>query len=245
MERARRWLALARIDARNVGRDPLLRWIALYPILVALLLRWGVPALTDRLVLRYHWDLAPYYLLLASFLLTLMPLLTGMVVGFLLLDQKDDQTLDALQVTPLTLGGYLLYRLTVPLLLSFAMTLLLFPLAGLARVAPAPLILISLAGAPLAPIFALFLASLARNKVQGFALMKAAGLLFLPPVIAYFVPDPWQPIFGLVPTYWSAKACWLAASGDNAWSLPLLAGGLYQGMLLTALLRRFQRVLHG
>jgi fluoroquinolone transport system permease protein len=244
MERARRWRALARIDARNVGRDPLLRWIALYPLLLAVLLRWGLPALAERLALRYHWDLASYYPLLASFLVTLMPFLTGMVIGFLLLDQKDDQTLAALQVTPLTLDGYLLYRLTVPLLLSFAMTLLLVPLAGMRPVAPAPSVLIALTGAPLAPIVALFLASFARNKVQGFALMKGAGFLFLPPVIAYFVPGPWQPLFGLVPTYWPAKAWWLAAQGDAAWAVPLLAGTLYQALLLLALLRRFRRVMY-
>jgi fluoroquinolone transport system permease protein len=45
-----------------------------------------------------------------SFLVVVMPALVGMVIGFLLLDQRDDQTLAALQVTPLTLNGYLIYR---------------------------------------------------------------------------------------------------------------------------------------
>jgi fluoroquinolone transport system permease protein len=35
-----------------------------------------------------------------SFVLLMTPMLAGIVVGFLLLDQRDDQTLTALQVTP-------------------------------------------------------------------------------------------------------------------------------------------------
>ncbi len=121
-------------------------------------------------------------------------------------------------------------------------TLAVFPLAGLVRTGVVPLMLMSLGAAPLAPLFALFLASLAGNKVEGFALMKASGILFLPPVLAYFVPDPLQWAFGVVPTYWQLKAFWLQRSGGAAY-LALLAIGLgYQALLLVLLLRRFRRV---
>jgi fluoroquinolone transport system permease protein len=96
--------ALGPIDAKGVLRDSLLRWLVLYPVLLALLLRWGVPALADRLADRYRFDLTAYYVLVMSFLVELLPILTGMVVGFLLLDQRDDHTLMAWQVTPLTLA---------------------------------------------------------------------------------------------------------------------------------------------
>ena len=42
--------------------------------------------------------------------------MVGTVVGFLLLDQRDDQTMTALLVTPLSLGDYLRYRMTLPML---------------------------------------------------------------------------------------------------------------------------------
>lgn len=234
--------ALGPIDAKGVVRDPLLRWLVAYPVLLALLLRWGVPALADRLARRYGLDLSDYYVLVMSFLVELMPILTGMVVGFLLLDQKDDGTLTALRVTPLTLGGYLAYRITMPMLVSVPMTLAVFPVAGLVRVGLGPLLLMALGAAPLAPIFALFLASFAGNKVEGFALAKVSGLLFLPPVLAYFVPEPWQWAFGVAPTFWPVKAFWLQRSGGAAY-LALLAIGLgYQASLLVLLLRRFRRV---
>ena len=65
--------------------------------------------------------------------------------------------------------------------------------------------LAALAAAPAAPLLALFLAAFARNKVQGFALMKAAGVVIWPPVAAVFVPMPWQLLFGVSPVYWPAR----------------------------------------
>jgi len=43
---ARALRVLGPIDARSVGRDPLLKWVVLYPFLVALALRFGIPPLT-------------------------------------------------------------------------------------------------------------------------------------------------------------------------------------------------------
>jgi fluoroquinolone transport system permease protein len=234
--------ALGPIDAKGVVRDPLLRWLVAYPVLLALLLRWGVPALAGRLLQQYDFDLTAYYVLLMSFLVELLPILTGMVVGFLLLDQKDDGTLAALRVTPLTLGGYLAYRVAMPMLVSVPMTLAVFPIAGLVGVGVGPLLLMALGAAPLAPIFALFLASFAGNKVEGFALMKASGLLFLPPVLAYFVPETWQWAIGAVPTYWPVKAFWVQRSGRATYLGFLLIGLVYEAALLKLLLRRFRRV---
>ena len=97
--------ALGAIDLKNVSRDPLLRWMIFYPLLLAGLIRWGVPSLAARLMAQFQFDLAPYYPLLMSFVLLMTPMLAGLVIGFLLLDQQDDQTLTAIQVTPLTLNG--------------------------------------------------------------------------------------------------------------------------------------------
>lgn len=108
--------ALGPIDTKSVSRDSLLRWMVFYPLLLAGLIRWGVPWLTVRLLMQFQFDLTPYYSLLMSFVLLMTPMLTGMVIGFLLLDQRDDQTLTALQVTPLTLSGYLVYRISLPIL---------------------------------------------------------------------------------------------------------------------------------
>lgn len=167
--------------------------------------------------LEFQFDLTPYYGLIMSFVLLMPPILAGTVVGFLLLDQRDDQTATALQVTPLSTTGYLAYRMTVPTALSLVITCAVLPLAGLVQVGFVTLLLSALSAAFLAPFYALLVAALAANKVQGFAVTKALGVLLVPPTLAYFVAPPWHWAFGIVPLYWPVKLFWLLHSGGQGY----------------------------
>jgi len=236
--------ALGPIDLRSVARDSMLRWLVALPVLMALALRWGVPVAAERVSRQYAIDLLPYYPLIASIIVLVTPMVAGVVIGFLLLDQRDDRTLSALQVTPLTLPGYLAYRLAVPMLVSVVMTVISVPLTGLVRIGPLPLLLVGVAASPLAPAFALLLAAFANNKVQGFAIMKAAGALNWPPIIAWFVPTVWQWVMGVVPTYWPVKLFWLLEAGEGGWWGYLVVGTAYQLLVVTLMLRRFNTVMH-
>lgn len=236
--------ALGPVDVRNVRRDSLLRWFIFLPLLIVLALRFAIPFATQLLWERLSFDLHPYYQLINSFLYLIMPLLVGMILGFLLLDQRDDQTLTALQVTPLSLNGYLIYRISLPLLISLVTTLVMVPLAGLGQVNIAAHLAAALCAAPLAPMFALFNAAFAQNKVQGLAVMKASSVISIPPFVAYFVTSGWQWLFGLVPTYWPAKVYWLLQAGDPLGWLALAAGLVYESLLIAVLLRWFNRVMH-
>jgi fluoroquinolone transport system permease protein len=229
--------ALGPIDAKSVRRDPLLRWLIFYPLLLAALIRWSAPILRLHLITRLNFDLQPYYPLLMSFVVLMTPMLAGTVIGFLLLDQRDDQTLTALQVTPLSLGGYFTYRIAVPTALSFAITIALFPITNLLELSPVELVAVAASSCLIAPLYALFLGTVAQNKVQGFALTKALGVLLVPPLIAYFVRSPWQLLFGLDPLYWPAKFLWSVSSGNHAW-IYWLIGALLHSILLRFLMYR-------
>jgi fluoroquinolone transport system permease protein len=228
----------------SVRRDSLLRWFIFLPLLLVIVFRIAVPIATQLLWERLGFDLRPYYSLIRSFLYLILPLLVGMVLGFLLLDQRDDHTLTALQVTPLSLNGYLAYRISLPLLVALVATLFLVPLTGLGEVNLPAHLAAALCAAPLAPMFALFNAAFAQNKVQGFAVMKASSVICIPPFIAYFVHSGWQWLFGLMPTYWPVKAYWLLRAGDPLGWLALILGLVYQSLLIILLLRWFNAVMH-
>ena len=236
--------ALGPIDLKNVGRDSLMRWMAALPLVLALAFRWGLPPVERWAVERFGVSLDPYQALIASFLVMATPIMYGAVIGFLLLDQKDDRTLTALQVTPLTTAGYLVYRMAIPMALSVVITPVVLQLAGLATLSLPRQLLAAVGAAPLGPGYAVFVAAFARNKVQGFALVKGAGVLNWPPVIAYFVHSDWQWAFGLCPTYWPVKLYWeIDAGGSLVWPV-FLAGMLYFGLLIAWMLRRFDREIH-
>lgn len=233
------------IDAVSVRRDPLLRYMIITPVFLALLVRFGVGAISDMLMQRMGFDLTPYYPAIMSYFIVLMiPFMFGVVIGFLLLDEKDADTLTALQVTPLPLGSYVAYRVTIPTVLSVVMTLIAFPISGLSSLSLPEMVLVALSSALLAPVFALFLGAFAQNKVQGFALLKGLGAILLVPVAGFFVKMPLQLLFGLLPTYWPLKAYWQLDAGQPDFWIYFLIGLIYQGTLLALFLRRFSQVLH-
>ena len=235
--------ALGPIDVKSVGRDSMLRWLIGMPVVFALAFRWGIPGLDSWLGERYGFDLAPYYPLLMSFLVLMVPTLMGSVVGFLLLDERDDHTLSAIQVTPLTVEGYLAYRIAVPMVVSLPVMVASIAIADLVTMEPGLALAAATQAAPVAPLYALFVAAFASNKVQGFALLKGAGILTWPPLIAWFVSSPWQVAFGVDPLYWPVKLFWMLEAGDPGAWLYFLAGLAYQSLMVAMLIRRFKTVI--
>lgn len=236
--------ALGPIDIRGVARDHMLRWMVFIPLITALALRWGVPLLTRRVQATYGFDLVPYYpVLLVYFFVLMCPFVFGVLVGFLLLDEKDDHTLAALAVTPLSLSSYLAYRVTIPVALTMGLMFVIFPLANLSRFHPGIILITAIAAAPLAPMFALYLAAQAANKVQGFALMKLSGVVLFAPVLAYFIHSGWEYALGIVPTYWAMKVYWLLDAGKPGVAPYLVAALLYPTLLTVFFAGRFNRVM--
>lgn len=236
--------ALGPIDLRNVARDEMLRWMMFIPLLIAVVVRYGWPLLVAQLQTSFQFDLEPYRIMIMSYLVIGSPVVFGVVIGFLLLDERDEGSLIALQVTPLTLTNYLVYRLGLPIILTIILLLVSLPLAGIDNFNFGELLLLGLVTAPLAPMLALFLAAFASNKVQGFALMKGGGILFILPFVAYFLDDRWQWLFGLFPTYWPPKLFWLLSENESGVWLVALAGIANQLLWIYLLGRRFNRILH-
>ncbi|MEZ4715260.1 MAG: hypothetical protein R2851_04110 [Caldilineaceae bacterium] len=101
---------------------------------------------------------------------------------------------------------------------------------------------ISLVAALGVPIFTLILATVAGNKVQGFAVMKA-GRLLSGALRGLVYLEPWQGLIGVFPTYWPVKAFWVMLDGGNWWAyvgLGLLVNLVWLGVLL----RRFNKVVY-
>lgn len=235
--------SLGAIDRRSVARDSMLRWMALFTPGLGLLFRFGVPPVAEALDQRFGFDLVRYYPLLMSFLPLAAAGMTGTVVGFLLLDQRDDQTMTALLVTPLSLRDYLQYRMGSVIFVSALFGAAMVATAGLTETTSLQVGVTAIAAAPLAGVYALFLGTFAANKVQGFALAKAVGVVMVPCVVSYFVEGPWQSVFGLVPHYWPMKAFWLFDQGAPGQALAhALIGVAWQAALLMLLMQRFSHI---
>ena len=227
---ARSILAFGLNDSRLILRDSFLRMMAAMIVLIALGLRFGLPPLTgyleglSLLPGALGTEPASHYfpLALAYFSLFDGPLLVGFIFGFVVLDEKEDRTLDAMAVTPVALVDYMLWRSLLSWALGFGVTLAQMLFVGPALEQPGtdaaalpgvlPLInLCALAGLG-APLFMLFLSATASDKVQGFAMAKFIGLGGLLILVGWFLPSPLDWLPALFPPYLVAKAYWLSLS---------------------------------
>lgn len=236
--------AFGRNDLRNVRRDSILLVVVIGPFIYAAVV-WLVPSLTDYAATTHGFDLVPYYPVISSAFQVLGPLmLLGAMCGFLLLEDKDQHTLAALRVTPVPPLAYPLYRAGVTVVLtttSVVATLALSPIfpAGL-LIGTIPIGVVAGLGAVL---IGLLMAAVADNKVEGLAIIRAVGVLvFVIPLIPYFLDIDLRTelLFGILPSYWPAKALWQAMDGGSTWPY-LLVGVVYHVALALPLLRRLGR----
>lgn len=240
--RAGFFMTLVAADLRNVARDGLMATIIVAPVAVALIFRLFVPE-TEALTLL----LAPHLgaasaaelagaapVLLMSLLMAVAPGLVGAVFGLLLVDERDQRTLMALRVMPVSFARYVAARLATPLALSTVMTLAAYPIAGLAPLPFATILMLALVSATSAPMVALGMAALARDKVMALAVMRVINSVLALPVLAYFAMPPMLHLAWLSPAYWQMKALWLA--GDATPFAAELGVALAMNIVLTWLL---------
>ncbi|WP_175073807.1 hypothetical protein [Terribacillus sp. AE2B 122] len=220
-------------DIKNILRDPMLILSIFSPILLILLIRYVMPSI-QRMVQVNLYD---YDIFIMSVTIILCPLMIGVLTGFLLLDERDEELISYYAITPIKRKGYLIYRISIPFCITIAFTCLILLYSGIARLQLWPSITIILITSLQAPIITLFLGVFANNKVEGLALAKMAGLTIIAPVLAYFVSSPLQYISGFLPAFWVTKVYmegtsfgsvyWLYSSAGLLVCL-LLAGILYQ-----------------
>ena len=232
----RRLAALLTADAMNVSRDPMLVFATVLSVLPSIGLWLAKGSIDNAGVAAGIESLSLYFIPLA---LLLPAFLIGWVTGFLLIEDRDDGPLLALDVTPVGKEGFLAYRLVVSASLSVAITImalqLLLPEAALWL----KLLLIVTIPADTA-LSAIILLALARNKVEGLALTKLTNIASIIPFAA-IIPSPLRFLAGIVPTYWIGELLNLPGSQSMpGWSAAalLIATHTVTAVLLLGLLRR-------
>jgi fluoroquinolone transport system permease protein len=232
----RRMASLLAADAMNVSRDPMLIFACVLSLLPSLGLWLGGDAI-DRAgagagINGLSFYFVPLALLLPAFLV-------GWVTGFLLIEDRDDGPLLALDVTPVGKEGFLIYRLTMSAVLVIAITAMAIQL--LLPTAAIWLKLLVLVATPAdAALSAIVLLALARNKVEGLALTKLTNLAAIVPFAAV-IPSPFRLVAGIVPTYWLGELLGLSGkAAAPAWlaAVLLIATHILAGAIVIDLFRR-------
>jgi len=236
-------LRLAINDFKNIVRDRFLVYAAIVlPLMVIvvsrIILHWIAPTLKDTI------PLAGNYSMIFMLCVTMIPLVYGFIVAFLILDERDEHLLTVLRVMPISRNSYLIYRMLFLSIFSFIVMLIFPPLSGLlenTQFSYIQYIPIALLFALLTPFSALMVSSFATNKVQAFAIFKISGTVFMIPLFIFLITDNLKYIFAPIPNFWAFITLKeLITTGTNDY-LHLGIGFVYTIVLIAVLFYIFNK----
>ena len=192
-------------------RDPMMKFMLFYPILFGIIGRYVLPAIADASGFKME-----HYADLIVVILTLFtPQIYGALVGFSILDDRDDHILSAIKVTPLSIHQFLSFRLFTVYLLSFIAAIYVIWFSDIGDFSFGSIVAIALLASLGAPMTGLFINALSQNKIEGFAVMKGSGTILVLPIIALFFFDKKELFFSFAPGFWPAKAISSLVRGEG------------------------------
>jgi len=157
----------------------------------------------------------------------------GAVAGFSLLDDRDDQVIVSIRISPVSVDLYIWFKVLFAYTLALLGGFFIIWYGGAIKLSGLDTLLVAALAAMQTPITAFLVNAFAHNKVEGFVTMKAAGFLLLFPIGGFFFLGAEEWLFAIAPPHWAAKAV------QRAMLEPLIDAGLvsmnlgfYQYLLL-------------
>jgi len=131
------------------------------------------------LTIKTGFDIAPYTSYVLSFVLLMNSGMLGIVTGFMMLDERDGNIAQLLEVTPMGRSGYLINRLLFASLPSIVYCFISFAVFNLVDLPLISIIFLASLSAMYTAIIGLLIYSWADDKVKGLTFAKGLNSLVL------------------------------------------------------------------
>lgn len=196
-----------KIFVQQLTKDGMIVMIAIAPLLIGSIFKWGVPYLETELVNYFDETsiLQDYFIIFDLLLAILTPYLLCFAAAMTMLDEYDSNVINHLCVTPLGKRGYLFSRLVLPLLFSFIISIIVVTFFSITSWQLLTTIAVVLLTSLLSLTVTLIVFSYSNNKIEGLALAKLSGLVMIGIIIPFVIIDNVQYYFSILPSFWIAK----------------------------------------
>lgn len=193
----KKYISIVVADIKNIKRDPTLLLMLWVPFMILFFVRFGVPYISN------WWpEMANYHTLVILFFSLLIAIFPGFIVSFMILDEKDAQLLPAIKVTPVSVSGFLVIRISYIVLLSSLFSFLFLRFNGIVHFSLVKSITLAVLSALNTPVLILLISAFAKNKVEGMTYLKVANITFILPIAGLFIPTAGKYLFAIFPAFW-------------------------------------------
>ena len=255
----KKYLSLMKYEWKTIIRDPLQIFLMLFPFLMLLLTVYLFPSILSGMSDVTSDAYRVVMLLLLIILLAMDTFMVGALGSFLLLEHKDEKTMNTIGVTPIGTSGYLMFKAVyLYIIAALSMAIVLFGTKWFAadefiiggvslfeNLSTWHILAFCLVSGLFSPALSLFEASLARNKVEGFALVKGMAILALVPMLMLLstFSGGLQYALGIFPNFWGIKAMILQlypmGSANLSFALYMVIGAAYNLLIMMASYKLF------
>lgn len=223
-------------DFKLVFRDNSLKFFFIFPILNLFVVRYGLPFVTESFeVLKDYIDV----LLMATTMQG--SLIFGFIYSMVLIDEKDTNVAKVYGILPVSKFWFVLFRLIPSFLFSTLSTFLILIVEPFYGVSIFSNLIYSALSGLFAPMMVLFVAIMAKNKIEAMTWQKLFNLPTSLPLLAFFVPPSYFFIFGFLPTHWAYQGFENLIIG-NVFIIYFLIGYIYSLLIIGLMARNFSKV---
>ncbi|MFP4364266.1 MAG: hypothetical protein ACLFR1_10410 [Spirochaetia bacterium] len=232
---------MAASDIRNISREPILIIVPFVPILSGAAARFLFPFIQHLVLQYFHFDISTFLPMLESILYLVQPMMAGFLTGFLLLDERDTRMIQYFSVTPMGRQAYLQYRVIQSFAIGFLTTGIFAFVSGLFSPNLYELIVFSATNAISAVFLTLLLGTFAKNKVEGLAITKLYGIVFLAPLYDFFSDSILSYSGAVIPYFWISRAYFSHMYSDSGFFIPITIAAALQLLMSLLMFFRFQK----
>ena len=195
-------LTLFKNDIKQIMRDPIMALLMFAPLMLIVVFKLLEIFLYPYLQAQFDFDMMPYSVYVLSFILLMNSGTLGIVIGFMMLDERDGNISQLLEITPLGRSGYLINRLSFACILSALYGLLSLAVFTNIDLSMGLFILASLLSAIYTAIIGLLIFSAAEDKVKGLTFAKGLNALAIFAFADLFALQWFTFVSWFFPSYW-------------------------------------------
>lgn len=224
-------------DLKHLSREPIVLLISFAPLLISVVFKLLLTLLVPFLQQYWTFDIAPFYPYILSFIWILSTSMLGIVVGFMMLDDKDGKIVQMISVTPLGRSGYLKNRLSFIVITTLIATIFSYYLLNIYEVSLWLLLLASTLLSMIGMTMCLVFFAIADDKVKGMTYAKGLNI-FMVFAFADLLDDGWiRIVSACFPTYWISK---IIRYPNEVWMIVvgIVVTSLWFGLMLLVNQRR-------
>lgn len=191
-------------DLKMIMRDPIMALLFFVPLMIGIIFKVLIYFVLP-IVLEYVEFTLPLEPYLLSMTLLMTPYMLGVVMGFMMLDDKDGNIIDLVLVTPYGRLGYLLNRILFISLFTFLYSWINYVILNLVDLNLFSLLYISVLLSVFAASIGLLFFRIAGDKIIGLTYAKILNFVIIF-VFADFIKAEWFVyVASLFPTFWITK----------------------------------------